>query len=156
MVRAISDNSDSAAGGEVFFTPDRATDTLPLVKRVVADMLQLNRSIASQREQLKGIDGLSETIEQSSYQEELSDIRASLKSDEQRLKSCVEELRSLGAEVHHPIDGTVDFPALMNRRRVFLCWRPGDEIVSHWREVGQSARERKRIEAGAVRFESLR
>ena len=100
MVRAISDNNDSTSRQETVFTPVAATQTLPLVRSIVADLMQLNQSIAAQREQLRGVDSLAETIEHADYQEELRDVRASLSEDEQRLKLCLAELAALGIEAH--------------------------------------------------------
>lgn len=145
MVRALSNDNDSAAGS-VRFTPSSATVMLPLVRRIVADMVRLQRAIAVQQEQIKGIDRLPETIERAAYQEELRDIRGSLSDDETRLRMCIEELAALGLQPHLPIDGTVDFPALMNRRLVRLCWHPDDERVEHWHENGESFRDRKKVD----------
>lgn len=153
MVRAISNNNDPAAGVRSEFTPSLATKMLPLVRRIADDMLQLSRSISAQREQIQAIDQLSETIKQLDYQEEVSDIRGSLAEDEKRLTDCHRELLSLGLEAHLPFDGAIDFPSVLNRRRVQLCWVPDDECVEYWHEVGQTRRERKRIgnqEFGAV------
>ncbi len=155
MVRAISDNSDSRAGDPISFTPGRATEMLPLVRSIVADMMRLSESIANQQEQIKGIDELPETIEHADYQEELRDIRASLAEDEQRLQTCLAELAALGVEAHQPIDGTIDFPAVMNRRQVRLCWHPDDDQVNHWHENDESAKDRRPIEASSFGVESL-
>jgi hypothetical protein len=155
MVRAISDNNDSTARREAKFTPSAATETLPLVRRIVADLMRLNQSIAAQREQLRGVDNLDETIEHADYQEELRDIRASLSDDEQRFQQCLGELTALGIEPHFPIDGSVDFPAVVNRREVRLCWHPDDDQVSHWHEPGQTPEQRKPVDAKAFGLESL-
>jgi hypothetical protein len=154
MVRAISDsNNDSTL--RTAFTPRSATNMLPLVRRIVADMLQLSRTIDAQREQLRGIDKLPETIDQPDYREELSDIRGSLVDDERRLEVCFSELTALGLEVHQPFDGSIDFPAVLNRRRVQLCWHPEDERVEHWHEVGKSVQERQKIDPSKFGLESL-
>ncbi len=155
MVRAISDNNDPTIGSEVSFTPRGATEMLPLVRSIVADLVRLSKSIAAQRVQIDGIDGLRETIEHADYQEELRDIRVSLADEEKRLKACLNELAALGVEPHFPIDGSVDFPAVMNRRQVRLCWHPDDDQVNHWHELGQSFKERKRIDPPAFALESL-
>jgi len=156
MVRAISDNNnDSTAGQRAAFTPCSATNMLPLIRRIVADMLQLSRSIDAQREQLRGIDKLPETIDQADYREELSDIRGSLVDDERRLEVCFNELTALGLEVHQPFDGSIDFPAVHNRRRVRLGWHPEDERVEHWHEVGKSVQERQKIDPSKFGVESL-
>jgi hypothetical protein len=154
MVRAIRDNNDSTVG-EVHFTPSSATVMLPLVRRIVADLVHLNEAIESQQEQLKGIDRLPETIERADYQEELRDIRTSLSDDQKRLQMCLGELAALGLEPHLPIDGGVDFPAMLNRRRVRLCWHPDDERVDHWHESGQSPESRKKVDPHTFGQESL-
>ena len=156
MVRAVSDkNNDPKVGIRTEFTPIAATKMLPLVRRIVADIIQLSHSIDVQREQLRGIDALPETIDQPDYREELSDIRGSLADDEQRLEACNSELLALGLQAHVPFDGSVDFPAVMNRRSVRLCWQPEDDSVEHWHEVGQSKDQRKKIDAQKFGVESL-
>lgn len=156
MVRAISDkNNGPTAGTPTEFTPSAATQMLPLVRRIVDDMIRLSRSIAAQREQLRVIDELPETIDQPDYREELSDIRGSLADDEQRLANCLSELSALGLAAHLPFDGSVDFPAVVNRRRVQLCWQPDDSQVEYWHEIGQSKQERKKIDPKKFGVESL-
>ncbi len=155
MVWVVSNSSDSTAGDELHFTPDRATEMLPLVRSIVADITRLSESIDRQREQIRGIDNLPETIEHADYQDEIRDIRASVDSDQRRLQICVDELTALGVEAHEPIDGFVDFPAVMNRRRVLLCWHFDDERVSHWHEPGQSPGLRERIESQTFGLESF-
>jgi hypothetical protein len=153
MVRAISNNNDSTPGVRSAFTPISATKMLPLVRQIATDMAHLTHSIAAQREQIREIDRLPETMNHVHYQEELSDIRGSLAEDEKRLDECRRELLSLGLETHVPFDGAVDFPTVLNRRRVQLCWLPDDERVEYWHEVGQSGHDRKKtgsLDFGAV------
>ena len=145
MVRAISNNDDPTLGVQSEFTPSLATKMLPLVRRIAEDMLQLTQAIEAQREQIREIDQLPETIDHADYQEELSDIRGTLAEDEKRLDDCRRELASLGLEAHIPFDGAIDFPSNLNRRRVQLCWLPEDERVEFWHEVGQTRKDRQRI-----------
>lgn len=157
MVRAISDNSnnDSRSGLRTSFTPRDATEMLPLVRRIVEDILMLQQAISVQLQQLKTIDSLPETIEHSDYREEVSDIRTSLSQDQERLDACVCELNSLGVELHDPFEGSVDFPAEWNRRKIRLCWHPDDEAVSYFHELGEDATKRKKIDPHWFGAESL-
>jgi hypothetical protein len=150
MVRAISNNNDPKPGVRSEFTPTSATKMLPLVRRIAADMLHLTHAIAAQREQIREIDQLPETSEHVDYQDELSDIRGTLADDEKRLDDCRRELSSLGLEAHVPFDGAIDFPSILNRRRVQLCWHPEDDRVEHWHEAGQPRQDRKKI--GSLEF----
>ena len=125
---------------------------LPLVRQIAKDMLELTESIAAQREQLRGIDQISETMQRSDYQEEVSDIRGTLAEEEKRLDECRRELAALGVETHVPFDGAIDFPSVLNRRRVRLCWLPEDHSVQFWHEIGQTMRDRQEI--GSLQFGS--
>ncbi len=87
MVRAISNgNNESTSGVSADFTPVAATKMLPLLRMIVADLQSLSRTIELQRERLKEIDRLPQTIDQPDYREELSDIRGSLQEEEQKLR----------------------------------------------------------------------
>ena len=147
MVRAIH-NSDEHSPPKVGepFTVATATATLPLVKRIVADMEQLHETVERQRERLSVIDQLQGTTDQPDYQDELADIRESMHGEEERLAACVRELNALGLEPHTPFDGSVVFPAVINRRAVCLCWHPDDEAVEYWHEMGQSASLRQKLD----------
>lgn len=145
MVRAISNQNDSALRDDGDFTPGSATKMLPLVRRIAMEMLELNRCISNQREQIRGIDELPQTIAHADYQDELADIRSSLREAEERFEDCRRELAELGLETHLPFDGAIDFPSVLNRRRVQLCWLPDEERVEYWHEVGQTLLDRKKI-----------
>ena len=157
MVRAISNNNQNNANEEreVTFTPSRATKMLPLVRRIVGDILSLQASIRIQSEQLEGIDSLPSTIQLPDYQEEVNDIRASLAGEQAKLDACLSELNSLGVQLDQPFSGNVDFPAVWNRRPICLCWRPGDAEVMYFHELGQSAADRKKLEPSLFEAESF-
>lgn len=147
VVRAI-ENSDEHLPTKVGepFTVETATRMLPLVRRIVADMQQLNETVQRQRERLAVIDQLADTIDQPDYLEELADIRRSMQTEEERLTACIRELNVLGVEPHMPFDGSVVFPAVINRRAVCLCWHPDDETVEYWHEMGQSPSLRQKLD----------
>lgn len=147
MVRALdNDQTDSITSSRPVYTPSAATSTLPFVRSVVKDLLVLQEAIDAQRSQLSVVDSLAETIDQPEYEDELSDIRRTLRADEDRLRACMDELRTLGVETKEPFDGHVDFPAMLCRRPIRLCWELEDETVSHWHEIDEPASERKKID----------
>ncbi len=120
---------------------------LPLVSRIVADLVSLNQSILTQRTQIREIDRMTGTIPIADYRDELGDIRSSLHADEASFEKCLAELVSLGVVLHQPIDGCVDFPGVLNRRSVRLCWAPGDEGVKYWHESNEPCENRQTFEA---------
>lgn len=147
MVRAIGNKqnlSEPAVG--LTYTPARATKTLPLVRRVVKDLLRLREVMDQQQLQLDGFHQLGDPIDQDAYRDELDDVQRSLTSEQEKWTQCVAELTAIGVLHHNPFDGTVDFPALLNRRPIRLCWRPGDAAVEYWHEVDESSADRKKID----------
>lgn len=105
---------------------------LPLVRSIVVEVVALSDSLNHQNEQLRGIDRLAEHPSPEAYEEELEDVRQSIQRDHERLKTCIDELASLGIRLHEPIDGGVDFPGELGGQRVVWCWRPQESVVSHW------------------------
>ncbi len=51
------------------------------------------------------------------------------------LRAGIEALTSQGIVLRDADTGLIDFPAQREGRVVFLCWRLGEERVSHWHEV---------------------
>lgn len=62
---------------------------------------------------------------------------------QQTLKAEVEHLAARGILLRDPEIGLVDFPAERDGRRVFLCWRLGEDEVGffHEEQAGYSARK---------------
>lgn len=48
------------------------------------------------------------------------------------LRSEIERLATDGILLRDPETGLVDFPAELEGERVYLCWRLGEDRVSHW------------------------
>lgn len=64
------------------------------------------------------------------------------------IDGCVREMRQLGLEYRLPLDaGLVDFPGEIGGRRIFLCWRLGEEAVEHWHETDAGFAGRQPLEA---------
>lgn len=45
------------------------------------------------------------------------------------------ELDRIGCELKDPIIGLVDFPARLEDRVVYLCWKLGEDTIDHWHEI---------------------
>jgi hypothetical protein len=118
------------------FTIEDANAMLPLVKAITSDLSELSREVIDRRERLAALRS-SRPAKQSrdAYADELSQIEEELEKDTARLHEYVEELRALGVEPKNGPEGLVDFPAMMDGRVVFLCWRLGEPEVLHWHEI---------------------
>ncbi len=110
------------------FSPEQADRTLPLVRKIVADILRCGqelRSLAMRPE-------ISSTAENESW----------ILKD--RLTSCFRELEQIGCSFKdwNFETGLVDFPARIDGRLVLLCWRSDEPRVRwyHSLEGGYAAR----------------
>ncbi len=103
------------------FTVDEANQMLPLVKKIVADILQTGQLLrAFVRE----------------YGEEAQKMQA-FQDYMNRLQEFVEELEELGCffkDWNFEV-GLVDFPAILNGRVVFLCWRSDEPAIQFYHDV---------------------
>lgn len=156
MVHAVNEPRDpnprggapkSVDDGFVFFTPEEATVTLPLVRRIARDVMELRLEIDAQAAQVAGLGALhsASLTEHGVFAEEVEDIRDSLAADKDRLDDHVRELESLGVVVHESRDGHFDFRTMLDRRTVHLCWHLDETSVTHWHEVGEEASRRRDV-----------
>lgn len=107
-----------------YFTVAEANQTLPLVRRIVAD-------IVSAGQQLRTVDSTNESA--SVLHQQLNDLLAEL--DE---IGC--SYRDWNFEL-----GLVDFPAFINGQEVLLCWRSDEATVAHYHGIRAGYAGRKPI-----------
>lgn len=119
--------------GRKRFTIQQANATLPLVRAIVTDLVRLAEDIADRRQRLSLLLAGYPSDRKDPYREELLQIEEGLEQDSRQLQSYAEELRQLGVEPR--MEGLVDFPAELDGREVFLCWRLGEPEVLHWHEL---------------------
>jgi hypothetical protein len=113
------------------FTVDHANRTLPLVRRIVEDIVREHRAW---QEAIVELDLLV-----SGLRADLPDPRATaLERRIQEIARDIEqfqgELESLGIQLKDRRIGLIDFPSEMDGRRVLLCWRLGEPSVQYWHD----------------------
>jgi hypothetical protein len=115
------------------FTAAEANRTLPLVSRIVRDIVAAHplwRELVSQYE----VAALGARPDQGESDDQKR-LRAAIDEAARRIDGFVRELDEVGCHLKSYEDGTVDFYARHQDRLVFLCWRPGEPAVSYWHEV---------------------
>ena len=114
------------------FTVDHANRTLPLVRRIVEDVVREH-----QRWQ--------ETIAELDLRRRRGALRhpatrastrssASAQDIAREIDAFQTELESLGIQLKDRRIGLVDFPSELDGRRVLLCWRLGEPYVQYWHD----------------------
>jgi len=104
------------------FTPREAQSALPLVRQIVADILETARRIREAGED--------------------DDERARLQSD---LEEHMQELESMGCffkDWNFSV-GLVDFPAEIDGETVFLCWRSDESELSWYHPIDEGYQGRR-------------
>lgn len=103
------------------FTPAEAARTLPLIRRIVEDILNLSHDIRSLGAML------GENAREHPQLREMLD----------QLNGYFAEMEELGCfykDWGFSI-GLVDFPAIINGREVFLCWRSDEEGILYYHDI---------------------
>ena len=122
------------------FTVDQANATLPLVRKIVSDVV---RQHAVWREKILELD-LASSNAQAEGDHALADrLEREVQALAREIAGFQRELDALGIELKDPRLGLVDFPGEMSGRRILLCWRLGEPEVQFWHEVdaGYAARQ---------------
>lgn len=133
------------------FTVQEANATLPLVRAIVSDMARLAREVIERRERLAALAGRQNSGFFDHYRDELAKVEEELERDARQLQGYVDELRQLGVEPKSASEGLVDFPAMVNGRLVYLCWKLGEPQVRYWHELtaGFAGRQPLSVESSA-------
>jgi len=120
------------------FTLEQANRTLPLVRRVVGDIVKAHGRVTTLQVASVAVTGK----EQPSAQKELD--RAI-----EQLQSYVDELASIGCQLKDYQTGLIDFIGRHEGRDVCLCWKLGEEKIAYWHELNTGF-------AGRVPIETLK
>lgn len=126
------------------FSLREAEATLPLVRRIVGDLLAAHprwRELVARYEVLAG--PLRAGDEEPA---ELVEVREAVAREAERINGFLEELEQLGCVFKGFDAGLVDFYALRDDRLVFLCWQHGEEHITHWHEVDAGFAGRQVVE----------
>lgn len=114
-----------------YFTPQEANKTLPLVKRIVKDILLTGNQLRNFHE----------------ANPQISIIPQKIESLEKNLEALFKELESIGCyykDWNYEI-GLIDFPAIIDDQEVWLCWKSDEEVLQYYHSVEEGFAGRKII-----------
>ncbi len=125
--------------GRRVFTLEHANRTLPLVTRIVTDIVDQHKQVCvvEERCQVPHADCL---------EEEIDSLREQYISELERLRELRDELTEIGCQLKDWRRGIVDFLSFFDNRPVELCWRLGEKHICHWHEIDSGFRGREPIE----------
>jgi len=106
------------------FSLDQANRSLPLVKRIVADIVRTHGDAAK----------LQQRMERGSKRDQPA-MQLQLEAAMHKLEDYVDELSEVGCELKDYQMGLIDFTGRHQGRDVCLCWRLGEDRILYWHEL---------------------
>ncbi len=131
------------------FTVGEANCELPLLSRIVDDIVAMYPVVTAVLAQLEAAKQKLERLESQSaitQQEKMVDELDKLVSEKlDRFKEIIQEAESLGAVVKDYEDGCVDFYGEVGGEIVYYCWKRGEKTVGHFHGLHESFEKRRLI-----------
>jgi hypothetical protein len=115
------------------FTLPEANRTLPLVKRIVQDIMAVYpqwKDLVAQYELVAS----KARPEWGESQEQL-DLKNQIDALAARINDFLGELEQIGCEFKGFDEGLVDFHGHLEEREILWCWKSGEERITHWHEL---------------------
>jgi hypothetical protein len=125
------------------FTLAEANRTLPLVKRIVSDLVSLHpqwRDLVAKYEVVSA--GARPDWGESTEQVAL---RGRVEQVARQINGYLEELAQIGCVFKGFDEGLVDFYGKLEGRDIFWCWKAGEERIEHWHELETGYAGRQQI-----------
>lgn len=116
------------------FTLVDANRTLPLVSRIVADIVRTYAQVSSTQVAMASASG-----------KEAADLQADFDRMSERLQGYVDELSEIGCELKDYSIGLVDFIGRHQGREIYLCWKLGEANIEFWHEMADGLAGRQPV-----------
>lgn len=114
---------------------------LPLLKSITTNIIEIWKILLVKREKLNDAEQNTKLPEK-----EVNDIKHDVNQDIDKINGYIKEIEALGGFVEEFKRGIINFPALYNKRTVFLCLQPTEEnAVLYFHEVDETYNDRVEI-----------
>jgi hypothetical protein len=117
------------------FTLEEANRSLPLVRRIVTDVVKTHAEATQLQQQLERTTG---ATEQAGVQKQLEQAM-------HRLEDFVDELSEIGCELKDYQTGLIDFTGRHQGHDICLCWKLGEDHIAFWHELNSGFAGRKPV-----------
>lgn len=126
-----------------YFTVEEANRTLPLVRRIVSDIMTSHGQLIERAAEYRALGlGASEVdaVRRIGLERELRELTDTV-------SAYIDELADVGAQFKGFEGGLVDFYAILDGRPVFLCWKLDEESIEWYHELDAGYAGRQRLPA---------
>lgn len=111
-----------------YFTLEQAQAMLDIIRPLVGEILEIRQSILKRQPEVWPV------LAKAAGNGGSKDASA-LAGEFARLDRAVREILATGALLKDVNIGLVDFPAMLEGREVYLCWRYGEQKIQFWHDI---------------------
>jgi hypothetical protein len=125
------DASDKTERGEMNLNLKTVQRMLPLVQRIVDDILANQKSLLHLQPEEESLDRKRRVLAWPERQRRYQ-VKDELAQADLRLQDAIGELRELGLVLLDGEQGRVGFPTMVNNRRAYFSWHAGEDGLHSW------------------------
>lgn len=114
------------------FTVDHANRTLPLVRRIVEDIV---REHQLWQEGIVELDLIGSATQPSVPDPRIVALEQKIQGIAREIDAFQRELEALGIQLKDRRIGLIDFPSELDGRPMLLCWKLGEPSVQFWHDL---------------------
>ena len=134
------------------FSVEEANMLLPEIRTILDEFKDRKKMFFELKEE---IIELTEVVDSEEYRsEELSKKERIMMATSKEIENLFEEIADLGCVVKDIDNGLVDFISIFKGRKVFLCWKQGEDKVSWYHDMQTGFTGRKKI-SDPVEFKNI-
>jgi hypothetical protein len=130
------------------FTLEAANALLPTLRALVEAQMNRRTGIQERLEKLSKLIGTAPSSLEVDTNDSAAvrDLKQDLVACVDRYQSAWKEVEATGAVLKDPRTGLLDFYGEVDGRRVWLCWKYGEDAVTHYHGLHEGFAGRKPIE----------
>lgn len=127
------------------FTPKEANSLLPVITPL---LVRIQRAVELHQKQLKAALYAGESARTNGKKHEPLEPDALIE-----IEDLTARVQEYGCIIKSHAEGLVDFPAILEGREVYLCWRLGESRIEAWHELEEGFAGRQPV-IDDMRFET--
>lgn len=132
-----SDAGEKPERGEVVLSLKTVQRMLPLVQRIVEDFLNNQKTLCHLQPEEELLDRQKRTLDWPGRQRRYR-LKDEIARADSGIANALAELEELGVALLDGEIGRVGFPTMVNNRKAFFSWQPGEDGLHSWHFAEES------------------
>jgi len=125
--------------GDTLLSLTSSQRMVPLVSRIVRDILVVRGELVRLVPEQEALDRKRHSLPWPDRSRRYR-LQEEIAAAERSLDQSLAELDHLGVVLVNPEAGMVGFPTVVNGRKAFFSWKPGEETLTYWHFSGETVR----------------